>query len=161
AADDPRLTVRLAPGASPTRIVVDSTLRLPLDAGLLADGAAPTLVATTPRAPQSRVDRLRGQGVEGLHAGVDAVGRVDLADLLQRLAGRRIESLLIEGGRGIITSALGGRLVDRLVVCIAPKVLGTGIDAVGNLGIGHLRDALTFARSSFTALGEDVIFDGE
>ena len=54
-ADNPRLTVRLVPGRSPTRIVVDSTLRLPLDAHVLTDGATRTIVATTSRAGADRV----------------------------------------------------------------------------------------------------------
>src|SRR5437762_2342382 len=72
-----------------------------------------------------------------------------------------IRTLLIEGGRGIITAALRERLVDRLTVCIAPKVIGEGIAAVGDLHIDRLRDAITFERSGFTASGGDVVFYGE
>ncbi|MDQ3808823.1 MAG: dihydrofolate reductase family protein, partial [Chloroflexota bacterium] len=54
-ADNPRLTVRLVAGHSPRRVVVDSTLRLPLEAHVLTDGAAPTLIATTERALPERV----------------------------------------------------------------------------------------------------------
>src|SRR5215472_10881238 len=49
--DNPRLTLRLASGQMPLRVVADSTLRLPLDSHLLSDGDAPTVVATTSRAP--------------------------------------------------------------------------------------------------------------
>src|SRR5438067_7052606 len=52
--DNPRLTVRLTEGTSPRRVVVDSTLRLPLDAHVLTDDAAETIVATTVRAPDER-----------------------------------------------------------------------------------------------------------
>jgi 5-amino-6-(5-phosphoribosylamino)uracil reductase/diaminohydroxyphosphoribosylaminopyrimidine deaminase/5-amino-6-(5-phosphoribosylamino)uracil reductase len=68
---------------------------------------------------------------------------------------------LIEGGRGIITSALRGHLVDRLTVCIAPKVIGEGIAAVGDLHIDYLRQALTFSSARFVTCGEDLIFYGE
>jgi riboflavin biosynthesis pyrimidine reductase len=69
--------------------------------------------------------------------------------------------VLIEGGRGIITAALRDRLVDRLTVCIAPKVIGEGIAAVGDLHIDRLRDAMTFERAGFVASGGDVVFYGE
>jgi 5-amino-6-(5-phosphoribosylamino)uracil reductase/diaminohydroxyphosphoribosylaminopyrimidine deaminase/5-amino-6-(5-phosphoribosylamino)uracil reductase len=159
-ADNPQLTVRLVPGDSPTRVVVDSHLRLPLDATLLRDDAAPTLVAATPLASADRVAAVRALGVEVLPVQADPAGRVDLTDLLTRLHARGMESLMVEGGAGIITSLLAGRLVDRLVVCIAPKVLGHGIAAVGDLGLDRLSDAIAFAEASFTPCGADIIFDG-
>ena len=159
-ADNPQLTVRLVPGRSPRRVVLDSTLRIPLDAHVLADGTSPTLVGTTSRAPEERIKAVEQRGAEVLVADQDPTGRVDLADLLRRLAARDVATVLVEGGARVITSALRGRLVDRLVVCIAPKVIGAGIEAIGNLGILHLTEALTFSRACFTLLEEDVIFDG-
>jgi riboflavin biosynthesis pyrimidine reductase len=91
----------------------------------------------------------------------DVDGHVDLHDLLTRLRAEGIRSLLIEGGRGIITAVLHQRLVDRLTVCIAPKVIGEGIAAVGDLHIDRLRDAMTFERAGFIACGGDVVFYGE
>jgi GTP cyclohydrolase II len=160
-ADDPRLTVRLANGPSPVRVIVDSALRLPHDANVVKDGAARTLVATTRRSPAAKREALRRRGVEILLIRSDDKGRVDMPELLRRLRRLGMGSLLIEGGRGIITSALRHRLVDRLIVCIAPKVLGEGIAAVGDLHIDYLRDAMKFSRASFLPCGEDLIFYGE
>jgi riboflavin-specific deaminase-like protein len=155
--DNPRLTVRLAPGDSPRRVIVDSTLRTPLDAHVLSDGAAPTIVATTDRAQPERVAAIERHGARVVRVAADARGRVDLAALVDRLD---VESLLIEGGGAIITSALQQRLVRRLVVCIAPMLIGRGTDAVGDLHVDCLRDALRFATQRFVTLGDDVIFDG-
>jgi riboflavin-specific deaminase-like protein len=159
-ADNPRLTVRLVPGASPVRIVVDSTLRTPLEANVLTDEAAPTVIATTARAPKERQRAMQQRGANVLVVAQDPAGHVDLPDLLRRLAELDIGSILIEGGAALITSVLHDGLVDRLIVCIAPKLVGAGTEAVGNLDIQRMSDALTFARSSFTTLGEDIIFDG-
>jgi riboflavin-specific deaminase-like protein len=159
-ADDPRLTVRLVEGRSPARVVLDSALRLPLSAALLTDGAAPTLVATTDRAPPDQVDRVRRLGAEVVVVGSDPAGRVDLRAVLGHLAGRGYGKVLIEGGGGVITSALRARLVDRLVVCVAPLVIGEGIAAVGDLGLERLRDALPLRDPVVTRLGQDLIVDG-
>jgi GTP cyclohydrolase II len=160
-ADDPRLTVRLVEGRSPTRVIVDSTLRVPSTAKVFADRTARTIVATTPTASQERARAIRAAGGEVLRAHADENGAVDLRDLLRRLRGIGVGSLLIEGGRGIITSALRDHLVDRLTVCIAPKVIGEGVAAVGDLHIDYLREALTFSRARFVTCGEDLIFYGE
>ncbi|MBI3964113.1 MAG: GTP cyclohydrolase II [Chloroflexi bacterium] len=159
-ADTPRLTVRLAPGRSPRRYILDSTLRLQLDAHVLTDGAVETTILTTDRAPADRVDAVRRRGVDVVAVGRDDAGRVALGAAFRYLATLGIASILIEGGREVITSALRGRYVDRLVVCTAPKVLGTGIEGVGDLNILRLGDALAFSQASFTTLGDDVIFDG-
>ncbi len=159
-ADNPRLTVRLVDGASPTRVIVDSTLRLPLDSNVLTDGAAPTLLATTSRASENQMARILGTGAQLVVIGEDADGRVDLWRLLADLRSRSIASVLIEGGRSLITTALTCRLVDRLAVCISPMVMGEGIEAVGDLGIERLAEALTFSQARFERLGEDIIFEG-
>jgi riboflavin biosynthesis pyrimidine reductase len=96
-----------------------------------------------------------------LRTKADADGRIDLRDLLARLRADGIRSVLVEGGRGVITAALRERVVDRLSVCIAPKVIGEGIAAVGDLHIDRLRDAMTFERAGFIACGDDVVFYGE
>jgi riboflavin-specific deaminase-like protein len=157
-ADNPRLTVRLVSGRSPTRVVLDSSLRTPLDCHLVTDGAAPTTIATTKRAPEERMAALRERGVSVLQVDTDACGRADIKEVLQHLA---MEAVLIEGGGAVITSALRLGLVNRLVVCIAPMLIGQGTEAVGDLNIQRLRDALRFKRSSFQVLDDDVIFDGD
>jgi riboflavin-specific deaminase-like protein len=161
--DDPRLTVRLVNGRNPLRIVVDSRLRLPTCARVLADGAArQTLVATTEAADAERACELENLGAEILRLPASAgISGVDLAELLEELGRRRIKSVLVEGGARIVTSLLTARLVDRLVVAIAPKIIGRGTEAIGDLGIIHLRDAISFSKFKTRRLGPDIIFDGQ
>src|SRR5881409_2660624 len=160
-ADDPKLTVRLVSGESPARVVVDSQLRIPPEANVLDTADARTIVVTTALASEERAAAIRARGAEVLRVKSDADGHVDLRELLAHLREQGIRRVLIEGGRGIITAALRERLVDRLTVCIAPKVIGEGIAAVGDLHIDRLRDAMTFERAGFTAYGGDVVFPGE
>ena len=159
-ADDPRLTVRLVPGRSPLRVIIDSTLRLPLSSHVASDGAAMTLVATTSRADPARAAALMEREIEVLRVDASDDGRVALPVLLSALAERGIASVLLEGGRSLITSALRDGVADRLVVCVAPKILGTGIEAVGDIGTGRLDDALVFERVTTWRCGDDLIVDG-
>jgi diaminohydroxyphosphoribosylaminopyrimidine deaminase/5-amino-6-(5-phosphoribosylamino)uracil reductase len=159
--DDPRLTVRLAAGRNPLRVVVDSTLRTPLTSAVLTKGAAPgTVIAVTDRAPVARRGRVRALGATVLCLPANAGGRVDLVALLAALHQRGVGSVLVEGGAGMITALLRARLVDRLVVCLAPKILGAGIEAVGDLGIRELARALLMTDTSVTPYGVDLVLDG-
>ena len=159
--DDPRLTVRLVAGRSPLRVVVDSTLRTPPTAAVLTDGASPgTVLAVTDRAPAAKRDEVRALGATVLCLPADTGGRVDLASLLTALHDRGVRSVLVEGGAGMITALLRARLVDRLVVCVAPKILGSGIEAVGDLGISELARTLIVADAAVTPYGADLVLDG-
>ena len=160
-ADDPQLTTRLVDGPSPLRVVADSRLRIPANAKVLQDRAAPTTLVTTDQAPEDRRHELHRLGVEVAVVGRDQDGHVKVEDLTHVLSRRGIRSLLVEGGAGMITSMLRARLCDRLVVCIAPRVVGKGIEAVGDLGIERLRDALTFSRVSVERCGDDIIVEGQ
>ena len=160
--DDPELTVRFARGRDPLRIIMDSKLRIPLTARVLAKGAASgTLIVTSKSADRTRAANIKSLGAEVLRLprSKDKSG-IDLARLLEELGRRGIASLFVEGGQGIITSLLNARAVDRLVTVIAPKIIGQGIEAVGDLGIAKLHDAIVFSSVKSRRLGPDLIFDG-
>ena len=160
--DDPQLTVRLLKGRDPLRIVIDSELRIPLSSRVLANGAANgTLVATAISCDSERARALQETGAEVLCLPKARNGPgIDLCRLLQRLQRRGIESVLVEGGKAIITSLLNAGAVDRLVVIIAPKIIGKGTEAIGDLGITKLERAVTFSTVRIQKLGKDIIFDG-
>lgn len=160
-ADDPELNVRLVRGRDPLRIVIDSSLRVPLTARVFANGAAShTLVATNETADAARAREIKDLGAEVLRfAPPPDQSGVNIALLFEELARRGIASVLVEGGKGIITSLLAARAVDRLIVVIAPKIIGQGTEAIGDLGITRLSDAITFSSVKIRRLGEDVIFD--
>ena len=141
-------------------MVVDSSLRTPLSAAVLANGAAKgTILAVTERAPDERCEEALSLGATVLKLPADAAGRVDLHALLAELHSLGVRSVMVEGGAALITSFLSERLVDRLAVCIAPKILGRGIEAVGDLGISDLTDSLILADTSVTPYGVDLVLD--
>jgi 5-amino-6-(5-phosphoribosylamino)uracil reductase/diaminohydroxyphosphoribosylaminopyrimidine deaminase/5-amino-6-(5-phosphoribosylamino)uracil reductase len=159
--DDPRLTVRHVPGASPLRVVIDSTLRTPPEAAVLADGAASgTVLAVTDRAPAENRERVLSLGATVLELPSDLDGRVDLAALLGELVASGVGSAMVEGGATLITSFLRAGLVDRLAVCVAPKIIGDGIEAIGDLGIRDLSRSLTLADAAVEPYGVDLILSG-
>jgi 3,4-dihydroxy 2-butanone 4-phosphate synthase/GTP cyclohydrolase II len=153
--DDPQLTVRMVPGASPVRVVLDSTLRIPEDAKLLG-GDALTIIVTTDRSDPGRRAVLRGRGVrvEVVPSGPDGV---DLAAALAVIRTSGIDSLLVEGGGEVITSMLAARVVDRVVVGVASTIIGRGTDAVGSLGVTRVRDGVRLVDRAVHVLGDDVL----
>lgn len=158
--DDPRLTVRLVPGDDPLRVVVDSAFRTPLSAAVLANEAAKgTVLAVTDRAPYERCAEAESLGATVLRLPATGKGRVDLDALLSGLYALGVRSVMVEGGAALITSFLCERLVDRLAVCIAPKILGRGIEAVGDLGISDLTDSLMLTDTAVTPYGVDLVID--
>jgi len=156
--DNPELTCRLVRGRDPLRIVVDSGLRLPPDANIFSDGKRTVAVATR-RAPAENRRLLEKKGIEVLEIGEDPAGRVDLHALLTLLGKREISSLLVEGGATVATSFLKENLADRLIVILAPKIIGEGINAVGGLGIRRMDNALGFSFQRVTRRGADLILD--
>lgn len=153
--DDPSLTVRLVPGTSPQRVVLDSTLRTPSTA-LVLDGDPVTIVLTTNRATKRDRERLqaRGASVQVLPAGPAGVDLPAALRLLQELG---VRALLVEGGASIITSLLGAQLVDRLVVCTTPTIIGAGTEAVGDLQIAGATQGISLRNGCVHVTGDNVI----
>lgn len=158
--DDPELTVRRVRGKNPVRIVVDSTLRIPVNAPILKNQErAKTIIATTHRRDKDKLSQLTEAGIEVLIIDADGKGRVDLKKLLIELGKREMSSILVEGGSEIITSFLKEKMADRLVIITAPKITGKGIDAVGDLGIKRMDDSIRLSVKKVFRKGDDIIID--
>jgi diaminohydroxyphosphoribosylaminopyrimidine deaminase/5-amino-6-(5-phosphoribosylamino)uracil reductase len=157
--DNPELTCRLVRGENPLRVVVDSHLRTSPDASVFDVRRSPTIVAMTRKAPVERRRLFEQKGIEVLELGEDEGGHIDLQGLLKLLGQRKIASLLVEGGAGVNTSFLRENLVDRLIAVIAPKIVGTGINAVGDLGIRQMENALRLSFERITRSGDDLILE--
>lgn len=124
-ADDPRLTVREAPGPSPLRVVFDTRLRLPLGGRLVQTAReVPTWVICTTDAPSSAEEQLVERGVEVLRAPPSAEGRIDPLAGFRLLGTRGVVAAMMEGGAELAGSALAGQVVDELHAFIAPILLG-------------------------------------
>lgn len=153
--DDPQLDVRMVKGRDPIKIVVDSTLRIPLEARVFH--GARLIVAATHRSSLERRTQVAHQGAE-IWLLPDRDGRVDLPALMVEAGKRDITSLLIEGGSRLATSALQQGIVDRLMVFIAPMLLGTGIPIIGDLGVDRMADAVRLSDIWIQRIGDDLLY---
>jgi diaminohydroxyphosphoribosylaminopyrimidine deaminase / 5-amino-6-(5-phosphoribosylamino)uracil reductase len=160
--DDPELTVRLVHGRNPLRIIVDSDLKISQQAKVLQNlSQAKTIIATLKNEDDLKFKDIASTGAKIITCEADNCGRVDLKKLFKKLAEDEISSILIEGGAQIITSVLKNNLANRLVAVIAPKILGTGIEAVGNLNIKELGAAKNLSVNKVLRYKEDIIIDGQ
>ena len=159
--DDPSLTVRHVAGNNPRRYVLDRTGSLRTGLKLFTDCDA------------HRTTALVGEGARPLYAeSLEAAGgrilqvaehegHLDLAALLDKLAAADgLQSLLIEAGPRLATALLRADLVDRLYAFLAPAILGSGLPAITDLGIGTLAGALDFVGHSWEPIGRDCLFVG-
>jgi diaminohydroxyphosphoribosylaminopyrimidine deaminase/5-amino-6-(5-phosphoribosylamino)uracil reductase len=124
-ADDPRLTVRDAPGPSPVRVVMDTKLRIPLGGRLVSTAReTPTWIMTSTEASAASEQALSDHGVQVVRVVSSAEGRIEVAAALRALAQRGIVALMVEGGAELAGSLLAARMADELHVFVAPLLLG-------------------------------------
>ncbi|HEY4485849.1 MAG TPA: bifunctional diaminohydroxyphosphoribosylaminopyrimidine deaminase/5-amino-6-(5-phosphoribosylamino)uracil reductase RibD [Nitrospiria bacterium] len=160
--DDPRLTTRIPGGRDARRVILDSTLRIPLAARVLRQKSeAATIVATTRRADPDKIRALEGLGAEVWVVG-DRGGRVSLPDLMAELGRRGVTRVLIEGGGRVNASALSGGVVDKLAWFIAPVILGSpkAVDVIDGRNSGPESGMRTVSRMSLRRLGRDLLIEG-
>lgn len=158
-ADDPRLTVRLCAGANPQPIVLDSRLRAPEEARIFSHPDRQARVFTTAAAPRDKVARLRARGAAIDVMPSDALGRVDLRAVLQRLAADGVDCLMVEGGATVIESFLRGRWVDYCVITVAPRLMFGGLKAMEQPAVPGPA-ALSILDCAYQPLGEDLVIHG-
>ena len=159
--DDPQLTVRLVKGRNPLRVIVDSKLRIPVKSHVLSSNFSQrTIVATTSKAPREKATMIKNLGAEVLKVKENKKDGVDLKNLLKTLGKREIVSVMVEGGSGIITSLLRSNHVDKMIISIAPRIMGKGLEAIGDLGISRIAETIKFSSFRMIRKGDDFVFEG-
>jgi diaminohydroxyphosphoribosylaminopyrimidine deaminase/5-amino-6-(5-phosphoribosylamino)uracil reductase len=153
-ADDPSLTVRAFDiGRQPLRVVVDGGLRMPATAKMLR--LPGTTLIVTARDDATASQRLVEAGAEVLLLPADS-GRVDLAALMQHLALREINELMVESGPGLCGALLAARLVDELVIYYAPHILGSSAQGMFTLpGLTDMQQRWALQIQDVRAIGDD------
>ena len=160
--DNPQLTCRLENGRNPIRIVVDSTLRIPIESKVISDiDEAKTIIATTDKANSDKILELTNAGVTVLII-KSKDGRVDLQELMIKLGKLNIDSILLEGGGTLNFSALEQGIVDKIQIYISPKIIGgeKSKTPVGGNGIELLKDAFKIQGLTSRCVGEDILIEG-
>ncbi len=161
AADDPALTVRKATGANPYRIVLTNSIKFPRQCQLIDDNLDyKTIVATSDASAARLARRKRGRGVIIWSIKTDRKGHLRLDDFLRKADDFGLRSVMVEGGASLATSFLKAGLVDKYMQVSAPKIIGSGIEGVGDLKIRKLKDAIQLVDCSFENLGDDCLFTG-
>jgi GTP cyclohydrolase II len=153
--DDPQLTVRMVPGASPLRVVLDSALRTPLTAKVLSDDAA-TVLLCRPDADPERRGALAAAGAM-VREVAPGPGGLAVDDVLRVLRALGVASLLVEGGGRVLTSMLRAAVADRVVVSLSPTIIGAGVEAVGTMDVDRVADGIRLGNRSVFLAGEDVL----
>lgn len=160
--DNPMLTARVDGGKNPIRIVVDSSLKIDINANVVQDKSAKTIIATTDKADKDKILKLQAQDVDVIVVDKDKNDKVDIEKLLDILGQQNICSILVEGGATLSGSFVAKKLVDKVYFFIAPKIVG-GKEAktpVAGTGILNLQEALALKDIQIEKLEEDILITG-
>lgn len=161
--DNPFLTARVEGGRNPVRIVLDSTLDIDLNANVITDKTAKTVIATTDRAKKAKIAALEKMGIQILIVDKDEYDHVDIVKLMDILGQQNICSILVEGGSSIHGSLVKNRLVDKVYFFIAPKIVGgkNAKSPVMGEGISDLMQALEIEEIETEKLAGDILITGK
>lgn len=158
-ADAPLLTCRIPGGQNPVRIICDSSLHIPLESKIVQTAAEiPTIIVCCTDGETEKKADLEKSGCEILY--IPGKNGVDLKKLMQILAERKLDSVLIEGGAEINYSALNAGIVQHIYAFIAPKVFG-GIakSPVGGDGIELPENAFPLSVEHVQRVGDDILVE--
>ncbi len=156
--DDPELTCRLEGGRNPARVILDSSLRIPSGSKVLTDQQRNrTVIACIEGASSEKASGLEARGAEVLRC-KSRNGRIDLEDLMVKLGALSIDSVLLEGGATVNDSAFSQGIVDKIILYIAPKIIGgeKSKTVVGGHGIERLDQAYPLEIEAMERVGEDL-----
>jgi len=160
-ADDPRLTVRLPlwKDKKITRVILDSGLRTPPGAAILAGGRV--LIFCGNKAPAGRARGLEARGAKIRRVPSGAAG-LDLGKVLEELGKQEIASLLVEGGSRVFTSFIEKGLADKILLVIAPKLIGgkSAPSLIEGAGAASIAEALSLRETRCFPVGGDRMIEG-
>lgn len=157
--DNPRLEARISNKKNPARVILDSSLRVPLEAQVIQTAEEiPTWIAAVHK-DEKKQKALETAGVQVFYFS-EKEGKVDLLELCRFLGRREITGLFVEGGARVHGSFLKAGLADKIAAFIAPTIMGEGIGPIQGWGVDSLSAALRLHDIEFTEIKDDILIEG-
>ncbi|WP_438824339.1 bifunctional diaminohydroxyphosphoribosylaminopyrimidine deaminase/5-amino-6-(5-phosphoribosylamino)uracil reductase RibD [Bacillus sp. JJ1533] len=157
-ADNPSLTTRLpnGTGKNPIRIILDSSLRTPLDSQVVNDGKAETWIIVTNQVSEEKMNEFSGKN--GVRVIQLQESELSINTVLTVLGEEGISSIYVEGGAEVNGSFLKERAINQVIIYLAPKLVGgkQAPTSIGGTGIESIDNALQLTIKSVEQIGEDV-----
>ncbi len=160
-ADNPRLTVRHLNGRMPFRIVMDSRLRIPMESHVLTDDFTDKTIIATTINDADKYAKIISRGAKIWNIPADNTGRISAPELLKKSVRENFSAVMVEGGSEVYTSFLKEKLVNRLVLILAPKILGSGINAIGDLNLQRIAQSIQLQHLLMEKVGDDFILTAD
>ena len=156
-ADNPRLTTRnISQGKSPMRVILDSHGRIPQKSECLAEDGVSVVLMVGSECSKAQLSNL------GAHIQVRQAPTVrpSISWTLRELSELQIQSVLVEGGGKIHSSFIQEKYFHRIVVLMAPKIIGgDGISWCASMGISRMSEVPTLQIQESRKLGEDFVLE--
>jgi len=155
--DNPHLGARIIGIKDPIRIILDSTLKIPLSSQLLRDKEV--IISTSQKADQKKLASLQKLGVKIIQF---ESFNISIELLLKELAKQKIISILVEGGGAIHGSFFDSKLVDKVYAFYGPIIIGgeKAVSAIGGEGAKTLRQAIQLKNLSYKRLDDNFVITG-
>ena len=162
--DNPLLTCRIPNSRNPVRIILDSNLKIPENSKIVETASeVKTIVSCTNSAFSSNSEKIKileSAGIEILPVSKDKNARINLQELVQKLAEKKIDSILVEGGASVNYSFLESSLVNKIYAFFAPKIFGGKAKSpVSGDGISKVEEAFSFQLKEIKQFSGDILLE--
>jgi diaminohydroxyphosphoribosylaminopyrimidine deaminase / 5-amino-6-(5-phosphoribosylamino)uracil reductase len=154
--DDPTLTTRLTSGGkNPIRIILDTHLKIPIEANVITDQQSPTWIVTGSEVNPKLESEFRNLGIEIVKM---ASPHISIPEMLKVIGEKGITSLFVEGGSEVHGSFLKDRAFQQVIAYIAPKLIGGKLApaSFGGAGIEKIADTVQLTFREVELVGNDI-----
>ncbi|HOJ18535.1 MAG TPA: bifunctional diaminohydroxyphosphoribosylaminopyrimidine deaminase/5-amino-6-(5-phosphoribosylamino)uracil reductase RibD [Ignavibacteriaceae bacterium] len=152
--DNPFLDTRFVNGRNPTKIVLDKFFGISLSRNIFLSGK--TIVVTSEK-NSDKESQLIALGHKVIYTQLNSDGGFDFITLLPQIAAEGIISIFVEGGSRVFSSFMRTGFYDEIILFSAPKILGSGIPALENIGVSKIEECVTLKLVEFTLLDGDIL----
>ncbi len=154
--DNPALTVRLdGKTEAKKRIILTRSAQLPLEAQVFTDEFSHLTFVAIDEAYTNEIEKLKSQGRQVI------TFNKTLESLSQKLFSLGICSVLVEAGQKVVTSFIEEKIYDRISFFVAPKILGSGLESIGDLGFSQINESILLTNIQTKNIGSDFYISGK
>jgi diaminohydroxyphosphoribosylaminopyrimidine deaminase/5-amino-6-(5-phosphoribosylamino)uracil reductase len=154
--DDPHLGARNVKKKDPTRIVLDTELKTPINSKVYRDSNA--IVLAGKKVSAAKINQFRDKKIT-VHQ-FDSE-KIEIHEVLKYLAAQKIISILVEGGGEVIGSFVDSKLVNEVYAFYAPIIVGGGkARSISGIGVEKIQEAIKIKNPKLKKIDDNFLIYG-